>query len=411
MLFRNAFTHDARGRREAVALARAGHRVTVVAVHADPSLPAREEHDGVVVERIRVTGKIFGAARAAGRGPGAGRNGTSTPAPESTLRNLVVSAGRTTSTGMFEWKAAHHAAGLHPDVYHCRDFNTLLGGVLASRRSPASIVYDSNELYAHLNVPHPTMLRRYTVETLEGWAIHRAAHVITVSPGIAEHLARRYGIPKPTVIMNVPSSRPAGATAEVPEPFRLGGVKILYLGGITPRRGIEQAIDALPMLPGARLIAMGPVLDQSYLRAVNARAQAAGVAGRFHVLPPVPAEHVIPVASHATVGLVAMQNTCLSHYLALPNKLFECLHAGLPVVASDFPETRRVVEEHDAGRTCDPGDPASIAAAISAVVQDPERHEAMSRNARAAAVEFSWEREAPKLLALYETLAPLGARA
>lgn len=398
MFVRNPFTHDARVTREARTLARAGMRVTVLAVRADPALAAREETGDFTVERLGPF--LRSLRRPAPASSPSSKNGR--PAG-GFVRDVALMAARTTSTIAFDRAAGRRAAKLQPDVYHCHDFNTLLAGRTAAWRTPAPIVYDSHELYAHLNVAHPTAMRRRTVELVERRWIRRAAAVITVSDGFADHLASRYGITRPTVVMNVPDVSHAPATVEIPLPLRQPGTKLLYIGGIQRARGLEQAIRALPDVPGARLILLGPSFpdEEARLRALTG---ALGLTERVSILPAVPHEAVTAVSRHATVALMPFQDVGLSHRLTLPNKLFEAIHAGLPVVASDFPEMRRIVTEHRLGVVCDAGDPAAIAAAVRSITEDPARLAACRAGVRAAAAVFTWEREQTKLLGLYEPL-------
>jgi glycosyltransferase involved in cell wall biosynthesis len=403
MIVRNSFTHDARVTREARTLSEAGMRVTVVAVRGQGELPEREVIDGFTVERLDVTGRVYAVLRALLHRGGAGQTvGSSKPVsdrPVRFARDLVVMAARTFSTARFNLVAARRAVMLKADVYHCHDFNTLYAGVTAAGRAPGPIIYDSHELYAHLNVAHPTRVRRAVVEFLERRWIRKAAGVITVSDAFADQLVRRYGIPRPIVVLNVPDAT-RETTVDVPEALKGPGVKLLYVGGIQRARGLEQAIRALAELPRARLVLMGPAFpdEESSLRAL---AESLGLFDRVAFVPPVPHGAVVSVAKHATLALVPFQDVGLSHRLTIPNKLFEAIHAGLPVVASDFPEIRRVVEENDIGVVCDAGDPHAIAAAVNSLISDPERLKTLHENAIEAAKRFTWPQEAAKLLALY----------
>ena len=128
------------------------------------------------------------------------------------------------------------------------------------------------------------------------------------------------------------------------------------------------------------------------------------IEGRFHILRPVPPAEVIPLARTADVGMAIHSNNGLSRQFALPNKLFEYLAAGVPVVTSDFPAMADLVKEHDVGATCDSSDPASIGQAIRDVTHSPPRHQALRHNAATASLTLNWDVEGPKLLALIDGL-------
>jgi glycosyltransferase involved in cell wall biosynthesis len=385
--------------------------VTVLAVRGDPSLPLREEMHGFTVERLVFTGRFYAWLRRLSRGGGrkSQANGGIAPRIEgglglsSLLRDIIVKGARTMSATRFNVAASRRAVELNADFYHCHDFNAFYAGISAARKVPRPIIYDSHEIYAHLNVAHPTKARRMMVEFFERRWIRKASKVITVSDSIAEYLARRYDISRPTVILNVPSSVPEGQPFEVPDALLRGGVTLLYIGGIQRARGLEQAISALAELPDARLVMMGPSFPDEE-RALRHQVARLGLSERAVFVPPVPHGAVVSVSRHATLALVISQDVGLSHRLTIPNKLFEAIHAGLPVVTSDFPEIRRIVEENNVGVVCDAGDPHQIAVAVASLISDPGRLELLRQNARAAATRFTWPNEAEKLLALYRSI-------
>ena len=125
---------------------------------------------------------------------------------------------------------------------------------------------------------------------------------------------------------------------------------------------------------------------------------------------------VLPLwVASADVGVMPIQASTLNHRLSSPNKLFESLATGLPVVVSDFLEMRRIVlDDPDGplGAVCDPSDPASVAAGIRSIVDlDPDARDALRRRClRAAHERWNWETESAKLVALYDSLAARGRR-
>jgi glycosyltransferase involved in cell wall biosynthesis len=114
----------------------------------------------------------------------------------------------------------------------------------------------------------------------------------------------------------------------------------------------------------------------------------------------------VATVGQGDLGMCLFQASHLSYYWTLPNKFFEYLHAGVPVLASDFPETRRLVDRYDVGAVCDPGDPAAIANAVNDLLSRPDDLVRMRDNALKAAQELNWEHERERLLALYRRLVP-----
>ncbi len=130
--------------------------------------------------------------------------------------------------------------------------------------------------------------------------------------------------------------------------------------------------------------------------------------GRVHVLDPVSTTDLLMWVASADIGVMPIQPTTLNHRLSTPNKLFECLMAGIPVVASDFPDIRRTVVEDPAGSlgiVCDPEDVTAIATSIRSILDLPEV-ELVAMGARcrqAAADRWNWDREGAVLIASYPT--------
>jgi glycosyltransferase involved in cell wall biosynthesis len=190
---------------------------------------------------------------------------------------------------------------------------------------------------------------------------------------------------------------------------------VLYHGGFQRDRGLDQLADAMfePELEGAHLVFLGYGPDQPKLerRAADPRAK-----GRLHVVPAVPSDELLEWVADADVGAMPNQPATLNERYSTPNKLFECLGAGTPVVSSDTPERRAIVVEDPfgpLGRVCDPTSTRSLAGAIRALLEAPaaERAELRARCRAAALDHMNWESEAARLVALYRQLVPVGPRA
>jgi glycosyltransferase involved in cell wall biosynthesis len=129
-----------------------------------------------------------------------------------------------------------------------------------------------------------------------------------------------------------------------------------------------------------------------------------GLERRVYFTEPVAPDRVVYYSVSASVGVVIYLRTGLNNYYATPNKLYEYISAGLPVVSSDFPALKEVVEGYRLGRTFDPEEPESIAEAINRVLADERQYDTMKKNALEAARIFNWETESRKLLEIYRRL-------
>jgi glycosyltransferase involved in cell wall biosynthesis len=298
-------------------------------------------------------------------------------------------------------------------VYHGHDLTALPAAVYAAKRNGGRLIYDSHEIFLESgsNAGRPRWIRRVFAHLERRWTA-RAHALVTVNDSLAEELARRYSAPRIVVLHNTPprwqppetSPDLIRAATGIPQDHNIA----LYHGSFTTHRGIEQLCDAilLPDMASVHAVLMGYGWLQPEL---ERRAGDTRFAGRLHVLPAVsPAELLLWVAS-ADVGVAAIQPSTLNHRLSTPNKLFECLAAGVPIVASDFEEMRRIVVEEPLGplgAVCDPADPAAIARAIRGIVSLPPnaRAELRQRCLAAAGRRWNWEMESRPLIELYRGL-------
>jgi glycosyltransferase involved in cell wall biosynthesis len=278
---------------------------------------------------------------------------------------------------------------------------------LAGRRN-AAVVYDARDIYVDAaNLARmPTWMRRAIGWAERRWA-RRASRVVTVNEPYAEVMARRWGIGLPLIVMNCAYRTPAPATRPrrfhdalgLPAETRV----VLSQGGFSRDRGIEQLIEAIPSIPGAALVLLGYGVLEAELRA---RAAEPALAGLVHVLPAVPPVELLDWVGSADVVAMPIQPTTLNHRLTTPNKLFEAIAVGVPVVASDLPGMAPTVREAGAGLLVDPTDPAAIAAACRELLAEPAAA-AAERRARilAAAHEtYNWESQLERLVAEYGRL-------
>ena len=363
MLLHKSVLHDSRVRREAKALVEAGHAVTV--------LELDREADGTLDGFTRL----------------------SVAPPAWVRRALPFQAYRLVFLAAFVARLAR----LRPDVVHAHDAAMLLPGLVGKRLTGAKLVYDSHELAT--GVPYRDGRWERFVAWIERVGVPRADAVITVSDGIADRLQALYALrERPTVVRNLTElSPPQVPTGRLRSKLGIGDAPlVLHQGAPAEDRGCEVLIEAMDQLPGAHLCFLGSG-ERAYEGKLRANA-----GERVHFVPSVPLLELLEHTADADVGVSLLQDTCENHRLALPNKVFEYVAAGVPVVMSDLPEARGLVERHRIGTTTAPSDPEGLATRLRAALSG--RHDT-DRSARldAASRALSWTDEREHLLLIYET--------
>lgn len=307
---------------------------------------------------------------------------------------------------------------LEPDVIHAHHPLVLGTAVRAARRRRAlghrcEVVYDARENFAGIPPQEQGNLRRHAVLVREeARYINQVSAVVTVSEPIADVLAERYRLPhRPAVILNVPVASPevSGALARrtVREVAGLDAATplLVYSGAVSGARGIDVLVDALPHLPGMHLALVTVPYPHPRTPTLLEHATALGVADRIHPLPPVGQDELLHYLSGADVAVHPMPGGSPNHDQALPNKLFEYLHAGLPLVVADAKLMADFVRQNSLGEVFRSGDAAGLAAAVNRVLEPGRSHP--SRDWLAG--RYSWQAQEGEIAALYDRVRPLDA--
>lgn len=425
---------DSRTWRIARTLRGRGHEVTVLA-RWKPGLPRREVHElGYPIIRVEATaldGLPFAgltaplARRLLGRrepGPDGAAGGpvADRPDAEPTERGWAHPATRPTSrlggylrrARIFLQVRSHRRRALAvapaANVYHGMAYMGISVALELGRRHRGKVVYDSRDIYmvaanlAKLGGPIKWVLARLE----RGWA-RRADLVMTVNRPYADELAVRFGVPLPVIVMNC-SYR---TTPPEPREYRFHDLLgldprtrvVLYQGGFSPERGIEQLIEAIRLVPDAVLVCMGYGELEGMIRAAEADP---ANRGKVRLVPAVPPTEVLAWVASADVVGALFQPTTLNHRLSTPNKFLEAMAAGVPTVVSDDPGMAPIARETGCGRPVDPTDPVAIAGALREILDGtPQERAAWRARALAAAHDtYNWETQVEALLDAYGRL-------
>jgi glycosyltransferase involved in cell wall biosynthesis len=394
-------THDSRVQREAVALADAGHHVTVCCLAWSGGAAASFD------DRIRVVTLVPSRSSIV--------PGTASPfleaRPASPLRRARARAGWLAGyvRNLRTWGRMAVGSVGAIDVWHLHDFAAL---VAIAPRIRGPFTYDVHDLFTETGTGQrlPSPLRRLA-RAYETRLARRAALVVAVNEGIADDIGRRL---RPRRLIVVHNAAPRWDPPNPPPDLirkRLGlrasTPIVLYHGVLSRWRGIERLCDAMvePELSKAHLalLGYGPLRAALEQDAADPR-----YGGRVHVLDAVPPGELLPWVASADVGAMALPSATRNLVLATPNKLFECLAAGTPpVVSSDLPLMRRIVMDDPLGplgAACDASGPRSLALALAGILDADAaaRRELRRRCLGAARERWNWETEVSRLVATYE---------
>lgn len=425
LLVANAAAPYSRGLRVARSLAESGYEVEIAALD-DGAHPAEETDAGVRVRRYRP------------RGPWVGR-GVPPPGPATGLRRWVIRAHRAlgrvvpplrrlpapTPDALAKlllwpvhvrgWWAALEEELPPADLYHAFGILTIdVANRLAVRARrqgrAARVVYDVIDVILDSNnysaLPGP-LLRLYRWRERR-W-VRRADAVITVNRPIADHLERIWPVREPVgVLLNCqprwdpPEPRPdlIRQATGIPRDRKV----VLWLGRLGRERGLEEAAEAVLRLDDAALVMLG---FGPWAERLRARDDEPRFRGRHFTLPPVHPDDVPAWTASADVSVIAVPANSLNQRLSTPNKFWESLTAGTPIVLGrDLEVMRAMLEAHDLGRVADPADPADLARALREVLEQGDEALAAMR-ARCLAVtreEWNWETAVRPYVALVARL-------
>jgi len=350
--------------REACSLAKAGYDVTLIAKHD------KEE----TVSGVRVV---------------------PLPKPRSRLHRMTAVL----------WRLYRLAVREDADVYHFHDPELMIVGLLLKFRGK-KVIWDVHEHYPNAILDKFYLarpLRRVMSKSFD--LFERAVarfydYVIYTTPFVGERY-QRMGVHSGRV-ENYPILELSTAFERNPQD------KIIYLGAMSKTRGLLEVIEAFSLVakerPSWELSLVGSARPKSFEQEMKDLAARRGVGSNVKFIEWVPYEEKERLSSQAAMGVITFlpysNNTS-----CLPNKLFDYMLVGLPVIASDFPLYREVVEPAQCGLIVDPSKPEEIARAMEHLIEHPEEARRMGENGRRAVLEkYNWEKESERLLRIYEAV-------
>ncbi len=288
------------------------------------------------------------------------------------------------------------------DIYIAHDLPMLPVACALKTRDNAKVIYDSHEYFCEQEF---SRFEKRMWQKLEVQFIARADAVMTVNPSIASELSRIYGLPTVEVVYNAEdTSTPLAASMKrFHTMFGLADAAqiVLYQGGLSHGRNIDVLVRMVRFLaPHIHVVILGSGPQRNALAALS---EHLGVESRVHMLDAVPQHALLTLTQEADVGVIPYRDTCLNYRYCTPNKLFEFIAAGLPVIATNLPEIVRIVGLHGIGRVGDTSDPQALAQMVHDVLE-PVQHSTIKENVMRARQSVNWEQEGKHFLTIVERL-------
>ncbi len=286
------------------------------------------------------------------------------------------------------------------DLLHCHDLWVLPAAASISWLRHSALIYDAHEYYAGLEIFRKKRLSRFLWLLTERIAIKQVQILLTVSEKLGERFRNRYpSLKQIKIIRNLPRYERVDSSL-VQFRIRKNEDKIvIYHGHFKPGRGLENLIHAVAMTTAkVKLYLIGngelePVLKNLVL----AKHQQERIF--FHDF--IPTTELISTSAQGDIGVVLFEPNSLNYAAALPNKFFEYIMAGLPVLCSSIETFTYYINKYNFGLCVDPDDVEALSRAIVKIITNEDQLKVWKKNALRAAEELNWDNEEKKLIQIY----------
>ncbi len=287
------------------------------------------------------------------------------------------------------------------DYLLANDLDTLLPNYLVSRLKSKYLFYDTHEYFTGVPELDQSPTKRKIWKKLEDFLFPRLKTVYTVNDSVKNEYQTEYNIPI-GVIRNVPKTKPI-EPAEVPEHWK-GKVILLAQGaGLNEGRSCIEMIDAVPYLDERfHLVFIGGGNYWQHLQQRRKEMQLESRIDMMERMVPSLLKRYTPLA-HLGISLDSFDHK--NFLFNLPNKVFDYIHAGVPVFATAIPEIKHIIDQYQCGIYITDTSPKSIAERITALFNKDEEYIFLKNNTQLAARELCWEKEEEKLKAIYQSFA------
>jgi glycosyltransferase involved in cell wall biosynthesis len=288
------------------------------------------------------------------------------------------------------------------DMIFAEDVYTLPLAVIFGKFKGARIFYDSREIYGHLGGLSKRKNAQGLLRWIENKFIRFTFRTITTGELDSKYLENEYGLNSTIVVRNLPFYEEIILPFNFRNYYKLNKeMKILlYQGVILHGRGLGPVFEALQNIKNCVLIIIGGgECTQHYKKLAVEK----DLSEKVFFYGKVEQKDLLHYTAGADIGLSLIENLSLSYYYALPNKLFEYILTGVPVLASNFPQIVEIIDKYKVGIYISPENPKELKETLQKLIDDVELRITFRNNCLTAALELNWEKEIEKLFSCIET--------
>ena len=369
LLIFNPFTNDSRVLKEAITLSNNNYIVEVIA-HHDKNLEKTETYKNFLVKRVAYLDR-------------------SVTKNKFKKLNAYITYIKETAAYCKNF-----------DILHCNDLDTLPIALIIKKlyKKNIKVIYDAHEYETETNGLHG--IQKSITKILENFLIKYVDKVITVSDAIAEEYVKLYKIDKPSLVLNTPKYK------EITKKNLFRGILhiqeeesiFLYQGSLNYGRGIEILIDTFKTMDKSKniLILMGYGEMEKEIKEASLKYDS------IYFYPAVEPDILLDYTSSADFGIATIEDTCLSYRYCLPNKMFEYIMAEVPIIVSNLPEMKKIVDSYKVGVIAKNNSKEGLEAAILEARKLNKKE--LNTNIKKTRNIFNWEEQEKVLLTTYRDL-------
>ena len=285
------------------------------------------------------------------------------------------------------------------DILLANDLDTLLANYLVSRIRNVKLIYDSHEYFTGVPEIQNRPFVRKVWQTIERWIFPRLKHIYTVNQSIARIYEKQYNV-NVGIVRNVSNKWNKSGNCSR---SRLGlpadrFIVILQGSGINIDRGAEEAVLSMRYLDNTILMIIG---DGDILKNLKQLVSEQGLQSKVMFMEKVPYNILMNFTCAADVGITLDKDTNLNYKYSLPNKLFDYIQAGVPVLASKVIEVENIIKSYNIGDIIDNHNPEHIASKLNSMFLDTDRMQLWKKNLQIAGEELCWEVEQERIIEIF----------